>query len=72
MIEKAHYNDKGKLDGPMKAHFRRVFMFFDTAMNGKFEKNHFGTDQHKSFTHNNKNNECWFCDRDIAMACFLR
>ena len=70
MMENGHCNDKGKLDGSMKAHCCRLFICFDTVTHGKSETC-FDIEQCKSFTCNNTNNECWFCEREITMACFL-
>ena len=45
--KRRHCNDKGKLDGSMKAHCRRVFIHFDTIMRGKYERNYFEIEQCK-------------------------
>ena len=44
--EKGHCNDDGKLDGSMKAHYRRFLMCFDTTKHGKCINNYFDKEQH--------------------------
>jgi len=69
MDEKRFCND-GKLDGSMKAHYRRFFMYFDTVTHGETNRDFFNIEQYKLFIHNNTNNEYWFCNKDIIMAYF--
>lgn len=62
--------DDGKLDGSMKAHYRRFFMCFDIVTHGATNCNFFNIEEHNALIHNNTNNEYWFCNRDIVMSCF--
>ena len=52
MKEKGHCKKDGKLDGSMKAHCRRFFTYFDTAMHGNSDKNYFDIVGYKTFLQN--------------------
>ena len=46
MKEKGHCNDDSKLDGLMKAHYRRFFLQFDIIKHGMCDVNYFNIKQH--------------------------
>ena len=57
---------RNKIDGSMKALFRRYLLYFCTVQQNNSTKDYFNYDEYLKFVDNDVNNECWFAHRDIV------
>ena len=69
LFDNGYYKAKEKIDGSMKAHFRRQLMHFYNAKQNKTAKYYFDYDEYLKFVDNNVNDD-FFADHNVVHCYF--